>query len=108
ACKGAPRVMCKRYNTPKYSYRKLSVLVDEKTYGILQTRARDLMISVSLLADMAVKLYLRRVVQKIVASVSAEAIPLRKILRGPVLKRLKAVKMQILPAHYKMNWRPYL
>lgn len=54
---------CRLYNDEKYSYGKVSVYVDRNLWQALHGRAIELEVSLSLLADIAVRLYLGYVLE---------------------------------------------
>lgn len=53
------------YNDKKYSYGKVSTCLEAELWQTLQQRALDLRTSLSYLADLALRLYLRRVIARV-------------------------------------------
>lgn len=67
-CKNSTFLMGPRgrmYNDEKYSYKKVSVYLDRELWQALQARAVQLESSLSHLADIALRLYLRQVLEKL-------------------------------------------
>ncbi|MCS6984781.1 MAG: hypothetical protein NZM25_06625 [Leptospiraceae bacterium] len=59
----APR--CRLYNDATYSYEKISIYTDRSIWHSLQARALELDVSLSFLADLAIRLYLNTILEKL-------------------------------------------
>lgn len=65
------------YNEDRYSYEKVTVYVERSLWLALQARALELEVSLSYLADLAVRLYLNFVLQKL----AGRQFPLQELVR---------------------------
>lgn len=86
------RTFCKRYNCKVSGYKKLSITIDSASYKILQYQARALSISVSLLADMAAKLFLGKCVQKLLIGMP-QVNASNRLLKRAFFKNLQSYPM---------------